>query len=68
MNNDIQVNDVVESLKNIIADQAYKIAYREAIIASYEREIARLNKALQQAHQDKSIQVVGANDNDGDVR
>ena len=68
MNNEIQVNDVIESLKNIIADQAYKIAYREAIIVSYEKEITRLNESLQQARQNNPIQAVGANDNDDNVR
>ena len=46
MNNEIQANDVIESLKSIIADQAYKIAYREAMIAAYERQIKELNEVL----------------------
>lgn len=46
MNNEIQVNDMIESLKNIIADQAYKLAYREAMIAAYERQIKELNEVI----------------------
>ena len=62
-NSDLQVNDLVESLKNIIADQAYKIAYREAMIAAYERQIAELNDAL--ANRDDRVQGVEVSD---DVR
>ena len=62
-NNDLQVNDLVESLKNIIADQAYKIAYREAMIAAYERQIAELNDIL--TNRDDRVQGVEVTD---DVR
>ncbi len=64
MNNEIQANDVIDSLKNIIADQAYKIAYREAMIVAYERQIKELNEMLTMQRNVHSVEV---NKND-DVR
>ena len=64
MNNEIQANDVIDSLKNIIADQAYKIAYREAMIVAYERQIKELNEVIAMQRNVNSVEV---NKND-DVR
>ena len=64
MNNEIQANDVIESLKSIIADQAYKIAYREAMIVAYERQIKELNEVLAMQRNVNNVEV---NKND-DVR
>lgn len=38
-NNELQINDIIESLKGMIADQAYQIAYKDAIIAAQSRQL-----------------------------
>lgn len=49
--NTIQAMDIVHSLKEMIADQAYQIAYRDAIIKAYEKQIIELQAQLQQIEQ-----------------
>ena len=49
MNDTIQAMDIINSLKEMIADQAYQIAYRDAAIKVYEKQIAALQAQLQQA-------------------
>ena len=48
MNDTIQAMDIINSLKEMIADQAYQIAYRDAAIKVYEKQIAALQAQLQQ--------------------
>lgn len=46
MNNEIQAMDVVESLKELIADLSYQVAYRDAVIKAKDREIEALKEKL----------------------
>ncbi len=46
MNNEVQVMDVVESLKNQIAELSYQVAYRDGIIKSKDRVIEQLEQEL----------------------
>ena len=47
MNNEIQVMDIIESLKEQIAELAYQVAYRDGVIKSQERQIEELTKHLE---------------------
>lgn len=47
MNNDIQVMDIIESLKEQIAELAYQVSYRDGVIKSQERQIEELTKHLE---------------------
>lgn len=46
MNNEVQVMDVVESLKNQIAELSYQVAYRDGVIKSKDRVIEQLEQEL----------------------
>ena len=63
MNNDAQVNDLIESLKSIIGDLAYRIAYKDAIIAAQERQLEEFREVILNQ---KNIQ--GEKVNNDDVR
>lgn len=47
MNNEIQVMDIIESLKEQIAELAYQVSYKDGIIKSQERQIEELTKHLE---------------------
>ena len=47
MNNDIQVMDIIESVKEQIAELAYQVSYRDGVIKSQERQIEELTKHLE---------------------
>lgn len=46
MNNEVQVMDVVESLKNQIAELSYQVAYRDGLIKSKDKIIEQLEQEL----------------------
>lgn len=46
MNNEVQVMDVVESLKNQIAELSYQVAYRDGLIKSKNKIIEQLEQEL----------------------
>lgn len=47
MNNEIQVMDIIESLKEQIAELAYQVSYKDGVIKSQERQIEELTKHLE---------------------
>ena len=51
MNDTIQAMDIINSLKEMIADQAYQIAYRDAAIKVYEKQLAVLQAQLERVNQ-----------------
>ena len=53
MNNDIQVMDVVESLKIQIAELSYQVAYKNGVIKSKDRRIEQLEQELELAKRRK---------------
>lgn len=53
MNNDVQVMDVVESLKIQIAELSYQVAYKDGVIKSKDRRIEQLEQELELAKRRK---------------
>lgn len=53
MNNEVQVMDVVESLKVQIAELSYQIAYRDGIIKAKDKRIEQLEQELEFAKRRK---------------
>ena len=53
MNNDVQVMDVVESLKIQIAELSYQVAYRDGVIKAKDRKIEQLEQELEFAKRRK---------------
>lgn len=60
MNNDVQVIDVIDSLKEQIANMAYQIAFKDATIKALEKQVeemaARLEKVAKPVEQLKAIE------------
>lgn len=44
MNNDVQVIDVIDSLKEQIANMAYQIAFKDATIKALEKQVEELER------------------------
>ena len=44
MNNDVQVIDVIDSLKEQIANMAYQIAFKDATIKVLEKQVEELER------------------------
>ena len=47
MNNEIQIADIIDSLKEQIANMAYQLAYKDGIIKSQEKQREELTKHLE---------------------
>lgn len=47
MNNEIQIVDIIDSLKEQIANMAYQIAYKDGVIKSLEKQIEEMNTHLE---------------------
>lgn len=47
MNNDVQVIDVINSLKEQIAELAYQIAYKDGIIKSLQKQVEEMAAHLE---------------------
>lgn len=60
MNNDVQVIDVIDSLKEQIANMAYQIAFKDATIKALEKQVeemtARLEKVAKPVKSLKAIE------------
>lgn len=60
MNNDVQVIDVIDSLKEQIANMAYQIAFKDATIKALEKQVeemtARLEKVAKPVEPVKAIE------------
>ena len=49
MNNDVQVIDVIDSLKEQIANMAYQIAFKDATIKVLEKQVEEMADHLEKA-------------------
>ncbi len=58
MNNEIQVMDVVESLKVQIAELSYQVAYRDGIIKAKDKRIEQLEQESEFAKRKKASGVI----------
>lgn len=58
MNDEIQVMDVVESLKVQIAELSYQVAYRDGIIKAKDRRIEQLEQESEFAKRKKAGGVI----------
>lgn len=47
MNNDVQVIDVIDSLKEQIANMAYQIAFKDATIKALEKQVEEMSAHLE---------------------
>ena len=47
MNNDVQVIDVIDSLKEQIANMAYQIAFKDATIKALEKQVEEMTAHLE---------------------
>ena len=47
MNNDVQVIDVIDSLKEQIANMAYQIAFKDATIKALEKQVEEMAAHLE---------------------
>lgn len=47
MNNDVQVIDVIDSLKEQIANMAYQIAFKDATIKALEKQVEEMTARLE---------------------
>lgn len=47
MNNDVQVIDVIDSLKEQIANMAYQIAFKDATIKALEKQVEEMATHLE---------------------
>ena len=50
MNNEIQAMDIINSLKEQIAELAYQVSYRDGVIKAQERTIEKLKEELEYAN------------------
>ena len=64
MNNEIQFMDVIEPLKQMIADQAYQLAYKDAIIKTQDKENQELRAAIEamRKQKDETIETLDERD------
>lgn len=53
MNSEIQFMDVIEPLKQMIAEQAYQLAYKDAVIKTQDKENQELKAAIEAMRKQK---------------
>ena len=56
MNNDVQVIDVIDSLKEQIANMAYQIAFKDATIKALEKQVEEMTAHLEKVT--KTVELV----------
>lgn len=64
MNNEVQFMDVIEPLKQMIAEQAYQIAYKDAVIKTQERTIEKLNDKIKSIKEQQEEETTNKDEGD----